>query len=80
MWCKICSSDLKLPLVVRGRSDNRTLHNLKEDHEKFITEGSGDLKKAKLYYNCISEPFFDICIDQVSKKHYLSIKIYIVKI
>ena len=65
MWCKIIASDLKIPLSARGYSEGRSMDSLKEDHQRFLTEGRGNIKKAKDYFNCIDDPFFAIPIDQV---------------
>ena len=34
-------------------------------HQRFMEEGRGDLKKAKLLNNCIKYPFFIIPLSQV---------------
>ena len=65
LWCKICSSDLKIPLATRGHSTARSLQSLQTDHERFMQETSGNIKRAKEYFNCIGKPFFDIPIEQV---------------
>ena len=65
MWCKIRSCDLKIPLATRRHSEARSLQSLKSDHNKFMLETSGDIKRAKEYFNCIGEPFFSIPIQQV---------------
>ena len=65
LWCTIRNTELRIPLHVRGRSPARTLNSIKEDNKRFVEAGN-DLKKAKDFNNAISEPFFDIPLDQVS--------------
>ena len=43
----------------------RDLHTLAIAHHKFTTEGKGDLNVAKLFFNAIGKPFFNIPLDQV---------------
>lgn len=70
LWCCIASSELKKPPEKLVHTPlKRTLETLKEDHRRFLTEGKGNLKKAKEYNNCINEPFFDIPIDQVGTRN-----------
>ena len=49
----------------RRAVQERTLEHLKETLQKFQTEGNGDIKKAKDYFNVIHEPLLDIPLDQV---------------
>ena len=64
LWCDIRSDQLKIPRADRQRLKKRTLESLKSDHDDFLKAG-GDLKKAKLYNNAISQHFFDIPLTQV---------------
>ena len=45
----------------------RSLNTLDADLAKFLREGGGNVKKAKLYRNVIAPRFFDIPLDQVYK-------------
>ena len=65
LWCLIAHNDMKVPLSERGRSQYRSLKVIKSDLHSFLTEGRGDLKKAKFFNNAISEHFFDIDIEEV---------------
>ena len=64
LWCLIKSCEMKIPLSSRGHSTKRTVEGILNDHQKFLSAG-GNLKKAKLFNNCISKPFFNIPISQV---------------
>jgi hypothetical protein len=57
------------PRSERGRSPARTLQGIREDHQRFLTEGKGNIKKAKLFNNVISEHFFDIAVEEVLYVH-----------
>ena len=65
LWCEISGDKLIVPRGERGRFPSRTVERLKNDHQHFLVEGRGDLKKAKLYNNAITEHFFNIPIDSV---------------
>lgn len=74
MWCDFTSTTMQLPLssvplqenvTHRSPSSLRSLDSLSGDYARFLTEGRGDLKKAKEYNNVISAPFFKIPLDQV---------------
>ncbi len=69
MWCHIKRKDMGTPLAKRGYNTPRTLESLRADHSRYMTIGGGNLKKAKLFNNCIEEPFFDIPLEQVCKTH-----------
>ena len=64
LWCTVRSSDLRVPLRLRGRSPARSLESLKSDHQRFVEAGS-NIKNAKEFNNAIREPFFSIPLDQV---------------
>ena len=66
LWCLIPSSSLKVPLEVRGRFKERSLDSLKSDHSKFLSDGGGDIRKAKFFNNVIEEYFFDIPLENVT--------------
>ena len=57
LWCHIKQGQLIEPPSVRGPVAARTIQSICEDNQKFINAGA-DLKDAKLYNNCICEPFF----------------------
>lgn len=65
LWCEITADKLSEPRKERGRYPARTLQWLQQDHQRFMEEGGGNLKKAKLFNNVISKHFFDIPIDSV---------------
>ena len=61
----LCSKEqMKVPLADRGPSPTRTLESLKGDHAQYLLDG-GNIKRAKLHNNVISEPFYAIPVNQV---------------
>lgn len=64
LWCLITSSELKIPLDVRGRKVTRSLDTLWSDNRRF-QEAGGNITKAKLFNNVIGEPILDIPLDNV---------------
>ena len=50
---------------IREASPVRSLASLEVDHNRFLTDGCGNLKKAKQYNNIISKAFFKIPLEQV---------------
>ena len=54
------------PPTAQKASKLRSLESLSSDHCRYLLEGRGDVKKAKLYNNVISVQFFNIPLDQVS--------------
>ena len=67
LWCHIVSADLKISLSVRGRQPERSLDTLKLDYTKFMTDGKGNIKVAKLYNNVIEPAMVKISLDKVIK-------------
>ena len=65
LWCTILVLQMHLARDERRAVQERTLEHLKKTLQKFQTEGNGDIKKAKDYFNVIHEPLFDIPLDQV---------------
>ena len=47
-------------------STRRTIDSFHVQHEDF-TKSGGDAKQVKEFFNCISEPFFDISPTQVDE-------------
>ena len=54
-----------MSLAARGPCIPHTLDSMLLDHQRFMEEGRGDLKKAKLFNNCIEYPLFNIPLSQV---------------
>ncbi len=65
LWCTIPSSKLAEPPSKRTPFPLRSLESLAEDHRKFLTQGKGNLKVAKLYNNVIGDTLFDIPLTNV---------------
>ena len=51
--------------AARGPCIPCMLDSMLLDHQRFMEKGRGDLKKAKLFNNCIEYPFFNIPLSQV---------------
>lgn len=66
LWCTIPYSEIKVPLDQSGTIPQRFIETIRQDHENFLNEGKGDIKKAKLYNNCIAEPLVDISLEKVA--------------
>eukprot|EP00731_Ephydatia_muelleri_P009881 Em0005g467a len=62
--CEIPQKQMTVPLSLRKRYPLRSLECIKESHKQFMAAG-GKRKKVKNYMNCVTEPIFDIPIDQV---------------
>eukprot|EP00731_Ephydatia_muelleri_P033549 Em0032g11a len=62
--CEIPQKQMAVPLSLRKRYPLRSLECIKESHKQFMAAG-GKRKKVKNYMNCVTEPIFDIPIDQV---------------
>eukprot|EP00731_Ephydatia_muelleri_P003359 Em0001g3359a len=62
--CEIPQKQMAVPLSLRKRYPLRSLKCIKESHKQFMAAG-GKRKKVKNYMNCVTEPIFDIPIDQV---------------
>ena len=43
----------------------RDLDSIQSDYHRFMTDGQGDIQKAKLFNNTIQPHFFDIPLHQV---------------
>eukprot|EP00731_Ephydatia_muelleri_P011996 Em0006g890a len=52
------------PLIVRGHAKERSLEDTCADHQCYVSSGSVK-KDAQMFFNCISEPIFDIPVSQV---------------
>ena len=65
LWCLATSEELKKPPESRPNVQLRDLDGIQSDHQRFMTEGHGDLRKAKLFNNAIQPHFFDIPLSQV---------------
>ena len=65
LLCLITLDQLKIPPAARGPCAPRTLDSMLLDHQRFMEEGEGNLKKAQFYNNCIEYPFFSIPLSQV---------------
>ena len=57
LWCLIRQDQLIHSPSTRGAVASRTVESIVGDNKKFVDAGA-DLRKAKLFNNCINEPFF----------------------
>ncbi|KAL5479256.1 hypothetical protein EMCRGX_G022753 [Ephydatia muelleri] len=64
LFCTIHKEDMKIPLSVRGYSPTRSLQSIYENYSEYSAAGF-PRKDAQFYSNCISEPIWDIPLDQV---------------
>ena len=65
LWCHIQYDQLKDPPLVRGPVHLRTVDTIRNDHQRFLSDG-GNLKRAKFFNNAINLPFFpSIPLEQV---------------
>ncbi|XP_035663161.1 uncharacterized protein LOC118406879 [Branchiostoma floridae] len=65
LWCYVTQEEIKDKDSCRLQIPARTLESLARDHQRFLVEGGGKLKVAKLYHNAIKPVMFDVPIDQV---------------
>ncbi|XP_035700061.1 uncharacterized protein LOC118432548 [Branchiostoma floridae] len=66
LWCYITLHQIPEDRENRPlRIPKRTLDSLAADHQRFVQEGMGKLKKAKEYNNAIAPVMFNVPIDQV---------------
>ena len=65
LYCLAHHKNLVTPLSVRGQAPPRTFETICADHQHYIASGV-DKKEAQHFYNCITEPIFNIPISQVS--------------
>ena len=65
LWCTITYGEMKVPLQQRGSFPPRSVEGLRQDHQRFIQEGKGNIRKAKLFNNSIGEPLIDIPLEKV---------------
>ena len=77
LWC--CTKKTEMQQAPSDKSPQlRTIAGLKEDNERFRTEGQGDKSKAKMFNNVIERPIWDIVLNQVAPP-YLHILLGVVK-
>ena len=77
LLCTIHKDDMKIPLSRRGYSPTRTLEFIYENHSKYSAAGY-PRRHAQFYSNCISEPIWDIPLDQVSNIETPHMQVYII--
>ena len=64
--CEIPQKQMAVPPSLRKCYPLRSLECIQESHKQFMAAG-GKRKKVKNYMNYVTEPIFDIPIDQVHK-------------
>jgi hypothetical protein len=65
LWCHITQKELKEAPSAQEQPTPRDLNTLAAAHLQFTTQGKGDIKAAKKFYNVIASPFFPIPLAQV---------------
>lgn len=75
---------MKKSPATRPSAQLRDLQGIRSDHHRFLTNGKGDLQKAKLFNNTIQPHFFDIPLHQVilgkahwNKQHLHALKLQV---
>ena len=63
--CFITLDKLQVLPAARRPCAPRTLGSMLLDHQRFMEEGEGNLKKSQFYNNCIEYHFFSIPLSQV---------------
>eukprot|EP00731_Ephydatia_muelleri_P013794 Em0007g1104a len=64
LYCLVFHENMVKPLSARGHAPPRTYESICTDHQRYIASGVRR-KQVKHFYNCITEPIFNIPIEQV---------------
>ena len=70
---------MAIPLIVRGHAKERSLEDMCADHQCYVSSGSVK-KDAQMFFNCISEPIFDIPVSQVNESNITIIQNYTIQV
>ena len=65
LYCLVFHENMVKPLSARGHAPPRTYESICTDHQRYIASGVRR-KQVKHFYNCITEPIFNIPIEQVN--------------
>ncbi|XP_019626641.1 PREDICTED: uncharacterized protein LOC109471732 isoform X1 [Branchiostoma belcheri] len=68
LWCEIQRTSIKLPQEERGEDRtpaDRTTLTLEANHNAFMQEAGGDIRKAKSFRNVIAPSMLEVPINQV---------------
>ena len=65
LYCLAFHQNMVKPLSARGHAPPRTYESICADHQRHIASGVRR-KQAQHFYNCITEPIFNIPIEQVN--------------
>ena len=65
LYCLVFNENMVKPLSARGHAPPRTYESICTDHQRYIASGVRR-KQVKHFYNCITEPIFNIPIEQVN--------------
>ena len=65
LYCLVFHENMVKPLSARGHAPPRTYESICTDHQRYIASGVRR-KQVKHFYNCITEPKFNIPIEQVN--------------
>eukprot|EP00731_Ephydatia_muelleri_P001906 Em0001g1906a len=64
LYCLVFHENMVKPLSARGHAPPRTYESICTDHQRYIASGVRR-KQVKHFYNCITEPIFNIPIEQL---------------
>ena len=65
LYCLVFHENMVKPLSARGHAPPRTYESICTDHQRYIASGVSR-KQVQHFYNCITEPIFNIPIEQVN--------------
>ena len=65
LYCLVFHENMVKPLSARGHAPPRTYESICTDHQRYIASGVRR-KQVKHFYNCITEPIFNVPIEQVN--------------
>ena len=64
-YCLVFHENMVKPLSARGHASPRTYESICTDHQRYIASRVSR-KQVQHFYNCITEPIFNIPIEQVN--------------
>ena len=65
LYCLVFHENMVQPLSARGHAPPRTYESICTDHQRYIASRVSR-KQVQHFYNCITEPIFNIPIEQVN--------------
>ena len=65
LYCLVFHENMVIPLSAREHAPPRKYESICTDHQLYIASGVRR-KKVQHFYNCITEPIFNISVEQVN--------------